>query len=100
MKFSIKALYHWYRNSLRNPKYRGWMIAGTLAYLLSPLDISPEFFPIVGQIDDLAVLTLFISELFQVFIEEYRQRQATTRAETAGPEGQTTVDVDAVPLQD
>ncbi len=100
MKFSIKALYNWYRNSLRNPKYRGWMIVGTLAYLFSPFDLSPDLFPIVGQIDDLALLTLFVSEISQVLIEGYKQRQVTTQPEDGSSESQETVDVDAVPMQD
>ncbi len=100
MNFSIKAIYNWYRNSLRNPKYRGWMIVGTLAYLLSPFDLSPDLFPIVGQIDDLALLTLFISELSQILIEGYKQRQVTTQPESNASDSQKTVDVDAVPIQD
>lgn len=100
MNFSIKAIYNWYRNSLRNPKYRGWMIAGTLAYLLSPFDISPDIFPIVGQIDDLALLTLFVSELSQVLIEGYKKRQVNTQPDSNESDSQETVDVDAVPIQD
>lgn len=100
MNFSIKALYNWYRNSLRNPKYRGWIIAGTLAYLLSPFDISPDVFPLIGQIDDLALLTLFVSELSQLFIEDYKKRQVNTQPESNEADSQETVDVDAVPIQD
>jgi len=100
MNFSIKAIYNWYRNSLRNPKYRGWIIFGTLAYLFSPFDISPDLFPIVGQIDDLALLTLFISEMSQVLIEGYKQRQVTTQTEVNASDSTETVDVDAVPVQD
>lgn len=100
MNFSIKAIYNWYRNSLRNPKYRGWIIAGTLAYLLSPFDISPDIFPIVGQIDDLALLTLFVSELSQVLIEGYKKRQVNTQPDNNESDSQETVDVDAVPIQD
>ena len=100
MNFSIKAIYNWYRNSLRNQKYRGWIIAGTLAYLVSPIDISPDLFPIVGQIDDLALLTLFVSEISQVLIDSYKQRQVNTQTEEDASDGQETVDVDAVPIQD
>ncbi|WP_299410487.1 YkvA family protein [Acaryochloris sp. IP29b_bin.148] len=105
MNFSIKALYQWYRNSLRNPKYRAWIIVGTLAYLFSPFDISPDLFPIVGQIDDLALLTLFISEISQLWIENYKQRQVSTQPDTNAsnphtPDTSETVDVDAVPVQD
>jgi len=33
---------------------------GVLAYVLSPLDFVPDFFPIVGQLDDLGVVILGI----------------------------------------
>lgn len=100
MNFSIKAIYNWYRNSLRNPKYRGWIIVGTLAYLFSPFDLSPDLFPIVGQIDDLALLTLFVSEISQILIEGYQQRQVPTQSATPTPDTTETVDVDAVSVQD
>ena len=77
MSFSIQSLYSWYRNTLRNPKYRWWIILGTFAYLLSPFDISPDFLPIVGQIDDLAIATLLVSELSQMAIEYYKSSQGS-----------------------
>ena len=52
MNFSIQSVYNWYRDTIRNPKYRWWIILGTLVYLLSPFDISPDFLPILGEIDD------------------------------------------------
>ena len=52
MNFSIQSVYTWYRETLRNPKYRWWIILGTLAYLISPIDIAPDFLPVIGQIDD------------------------------------------------
>jgi uncharacterized membrane protein YkvA (DUF1232 family) len=100
MNFSIKAIYNWYRNSIRNPKYRGWIIVGTLAYLFSPFDISPDLFPIVGQIDDIALLTLLVAEISQVLIEGYKQR-GMAQPKSSPPAGvETTIEVDAVPLQD
>jgi uncharacterized membrane protein YkvA (DUF1232 family) len=51
---------------LANPKYRWWVIAGTLVYLLSPFDIAPNFIPFIGQIDDAIVVTLLATELSQV----------------------------------
>ena len=50
MKFSIESLYTWYRNVLRNPKYRWWVILGTLVYLVSPFDILPDFVPLWGRL--------------------------------------------------
>lgn len=55
MNFSIQGLYNWYRGLLRNPKYRWWVILGTILYIVSPIDIAPDFLPVVGQIDDFLV---------------------------------------------
>ncbi|RMF26562.1 MAG: DUF1232 domain-containing protein, partial [Cyanobacteria bacterium J083] len=46
MKISLKSIYQWYRNAIRHPKYRWWVILATLVYLISPLDLSPDIFPI------------------------------------------------------
>jgi uncharacterized membrane protein YkvA (DUF1232 family) len=55
-KFAIPLvsdlMYNWFRNTIRHPKYGWWIIAGSLVYLLSPFDISPDMLPIVGWIDD------------------------------------------------
>ena len=93
---------NWYRRTLRNPKYRWWIILGSLVYLFSPLDISPDVFPIVGQIDDVAVLTLLISEVYQLMVERFKPRQDAEGGQPfeAGESGSgkeaKTVDVDAV----
>ena len=75
MKVSIASLYNWYRDTLRNPKYRWWIVLGTLAYLISPLDISPDFIPIGGQIDDLDIVTLLVTELSQLFLDSFKSRR-------------------------
>jgi Uncharacterized conserved protein len=75
MSFSIQSLYTWYRNIIRNPKYRWWVIAGTLAYVLSPFDISPDFIPIIGQIDDIAIVTLLVAEVSQMVVDFIKLRR-------------------------
>lgn len=102
MKFPLQSLYSWYRNTLRNPKYRWWIVIGTLAYLISPIDISPDVFPIIGEIDDIALVTLLFAEVSQIAIEKLRQRQPKTNA--SAPQSSytdaNTVEVDAVSVQD
>ncbi|ERN41137.1 hypothetical protein KR51_00024010 [Rubidibacter lacunae KORDI 51-2] len=93
MKFPMQSVYTWYRHTLRNPKYRMWIVAGTLVYLLSPLDIAPDVFPIVGQIDDFAVLAIFVSEVSGLLFDAMKSRKPNPNE--ASP-GQQTVDVDAV----
>lgn len=102
--FSIQSLYTWYRNTIRNPKYRWWIILGTAAYLFSPIDIAPDFLPIVGQIDDLALVTLLVSEVSQLLIDRYKARQGVNPTETASAgDGSTagtgTIDVDAATIK-
>lgn len=98
--FSIQALYTWYRNTIRNPKYRWWMILGTALYLISPFDIAPDFLPIIGQIDDVVVLTLLVSEVSQLLIDGVKSRQGeTVAANTATDTTEKTVDVDSIPVQ-
>ena len=74
MKASITSLYNWYRDTLRNPKYRWWIVLGTLAYLVSPFDIAPDFIPIGGQIDDFMLVTLLVTELSQVILDGFKSR--------------------------
>jgi uncharacterized membrane protein YkvA (DUF1232 family) len=104
MKFSIQSLYSWYRNTLRNPKYRWWVILGTLVYLVSPIDIAPDFLPIVGQIDDVFLLTLLVSEVSGLVIEGWKARKGNVDTEVSyTSEGSTstasTIDVDAVSIK-
>ncbi|PLZ99840.1 hypothetical protein CEN50_05735 [Fischerella thermalis CCMEE 5268] len=107
MKFSVQSLYTWYRDLIRNPKYRWWVILGTLLYFVSPFDIAPDFLPIVGQIDDVFLLTLLVTEVSGLVIEGFKARRGnidanvevqatdTTKDSTSG----TTVDVDAVSVK-
>ena len=96
----------WYRKILRNPKYRWWIIVGSLVYLLSPIDIAPDVFPFFGQIDDLAVLTLLLSEGTQMIMEGIRKRREEEFGQPFEPEAEgertaekdKTVDVDAVSM--
>ncbi|MBD0303903.1 MAG: DUF1232 domain-containing protein [Tolypothrix sp. T3-bin4] len=100
--FSIQSIYNWYRNTIRNPKYRWWMILGTLLYIFSPIDIAPDFIPIIGQLDDIAILSLLVAEVSQVLIESAKSRKSTTVASDTASTSETsdkTVDVDAVSVQ-
>jgi uncharacterized membrane protein YkvA (DUF1232 family) len=100
MNFSIQSVYSWYRNLLRNPKYRWWVIIATALYFVSPIDIAPDFLPIVGQLDDVFLLTLLVSEVSQMVIEGVKARKNYSDATTTDPTNTTsTVDIDAVSLK-
>ncbi|MCC0176929.1 DUF1232 domain-containing protein [Waterburya agarophytonicola K14] len=97
MNFSLSSLYDWYRSAIRHPKYRWWVMLGTVIYLISPIDIAPDFIPILGQLDDVMLAGLLFTELSQMMISKIQARQesnpnTTTNAENPSSE---TVDVDA-----
>ncbi len=99
MKDSITG---WYRTVIRNPKYRWWIVGGSLLYLLSPFDISPDFIPVVGWIDDGLIATLLVAELSTWALERLKVRKgkgSIRQPDTADsgftPEANT-VDVNAV----
>ena len=100
MSLSPKAIYDWYRSTIRNPKYRWWIILGTLAYLISPLDVSPDVFPIVGQVDDVILVSLLLSELSQIVMEFFQKRQQAEAAGAAQADTGQTVEVNAVPTEE
>lgn len=46
--------------ALRHPQAPGWLKVGTgllLLYLLSPIDIVPDWIPLLGVVDDVVVIT-------------------------------------------
>jgi len=95
-----------YRSIIRNPKYRGWVILGTLFYLLSPLDISPDVIPLIGQIDDVMLLTLLVSEVYQMMVDYTRGlmgQSSKVRENSEGYDGstasQTIIDVEATKVE-
>jgi uncharacterized membrane protein YkvA (DUF1232 family) len=100
MNFSIQSLYNWYRGLLQNPKYRWWVVAASIAYLVSPIDISPDVFPIVGWLDDTIVIGLLVAELSQ--IAKDKLQESSKRSNEKDTKGETVssnpIDIDAVPV--
>jgi uncharacterized membrane protein YkvA (DUF1232 family) len=94
----MQAIYTWYRNTLRNPKYRWWIVFGTIAYLVMPFDFLPDFIPFVGELDDVAVFSLLVAEISQIVIEKIKSRQPETPTEVANADG--VVDVDSTPVSE
>jgi uncharacterized membrane protein YkvA (DUF1232 family) len=78
MKRSLSGLVvDWFTNLIRNSKYRWFVILGSLIYLVSPLDISPDVFPIIGWIDDGLLATIVVTELTQIALEKRRNSKRT-----------------------
>jgi uncharacterized membrane protein YkvA (DUF1232 family) len=97
MAFPLQNLYDWYRDVIRNPKYRWWIILGTIAYIVMPFDIAPDFIPIIGQIDDAIIITLLFTEVSQLLIERVKSKKEVVDSEQVAS-ADTPVDVQAVSI--
>jgi uncharacterized membrane protein YkvA (DUF1232 family) len=60
LKTEVYALYLAYRDP-RVPWYARLFAAGVVAYAFSPLDLIPDFIPILGYLDDLILVPLGIA---------------------------------------
>jgi uncharacterized membrane protein YkvA (DUF1232 family) len=94
-----KPVMNWYRQLLRNSKYRWVVLFGTLVYLVSPIDISPDMIPILGWLDDGLIATIAITEITQILLDRKRNLRQTAEGVTmaeAIDTNQTSIDVDSV----
>jgi len=60
LKNEIYAIFLAFKDK-RTPIYAKIMIGLTISYALSPIDLIPDFIPIIGYLDDLMILPLMIS---------------------------------------
>ena len=72
---NVRVLYALFKDTV-NGKYKlppasVAMIGGGLLYFILPVDLIPDFIPVIGYLDDLAVLTTIMNSL-HTEIREYR----------------------------
>jgi uncharacterized membrane protein YkvA (DUF1232 family) len=92
MNFNLQSLHNWYRSLLQNPKYRWWVVGASLVYLVSPIDLAPDFIPFVGLIDDTLIISLLVAEVAQV-AKAKLQSQNTRSSKSAVDVSDQTIDV-------
>jgi uncharacterized membrane protein YkvA (DUF1232 family) len=77
-------------NDARVPTLPKLVIPGTLIYVVSPVDIVPDFFLGLGQLDDVAIfalgIALFIELCPRKLVEEHRKRLAIEAGGVKPPE--------------
>ncbi len=89
-------LMKWFKRLIRNPKYRWLVILGSLVYLVSPLDISPDVFPVIGWIDDGLLASIVVTELTQMAID-YRRKKVDKFGQTvAAADSENIIDIESV----
>ncbi|MBD0335493.1 MAG: DUF1232 domain-containing protein [Cyanobacteria bacterium Co-bin13] len=93
MQNLAQAFYSWYGQTIHHPKYRWFLVAGTLLYLLSPIDISPDFIPIIGWIDDSVVAVLLVTELAEILRDVLNGRSRQDHTAEAPESEPTTIDI-------
>ena len=69
--------------ALRHPQAPGWLKLGTALvalYLVSPIDIIPDFIPFFGVMDDMILVPLAIRQLLKRLPPEIAAAAAARRA--------------------
>ena len=81
LKVEISALYYAYRDP-RTPWYARVAAAAVVAYALSPIDLIPDFIPLLGYLDDLILLPLGITLAIRLIPPEIMAEKRTLARET------------------
>jgi uncharacterized membrane protein YkvA (DUF1232 family) len=95
MNFSLQSLYNWYRGLLQNPQYRWWVVLASVVYLVSPIDLAPDFLPVVGWLDDTVLIGMLVSELSVIATAKLKEKSTRVVDQSMASTAQV-VDVSAV----
>jgi uncharacterized membrane protein YkvA (DUF1232 family) len=68
----------------RTPWYAKLFVAGVVAYALSPIDLIPDFIPVLGYLDDLILVPLGIALAIRMIPSDVLA-ECRARASEAGP---------------
>jgi uncharacterized membrane protein YkvA (DUF1232 family) len=88
LKAELYALYLAYRDP-RVPWYARVFAAGVVAYAISPIDLIPDFIPVLGYLDDLILVPLGIMLALRMIPPEVMS-ECRERAKEVSREGRPT----------
>lgn len=93
IKTSFALIRDWFNGSYdKVPTRMIVSLAGALIYLVSPLDLIPDWVPMAGFVDDAAILA-FVFQLSKVDLNAYREwkrrQQADDDEDDSPPEDET-----------
>lgn len=89
IKLDVHALYLSARDP-RVPWYAKALAAGVAAYALSPIDLIPDFVPVIGYLDDLLIVPLGIMLVVHLIPPEIMlEHRATAALSDSRPKSKT-----------
>lgn len=69
----------------RTPKLAKWLLGVAVAYLLSPIDLIPDFIPVIGHLDDVILVPVLVGVALKLIprnlIEDCRTRALQEQGE-------------------
>jgi uncharacterized membrane protein YkvA (DUF1232 family) len=84
LKIETYAIYLAARHP-RTPWYAKAIAFGTVAYALSPIDLIPDFIPVIGYLDDLILVPAGIALALKMIPAEVMEEARKTAAQITGP---------------
>ena len=85
LRAEIRALVVAYRDP-RTPWYARACAALVLAYALSPIDLIPDFIPVLGHVDDLILIPLGIALTVRLIPAEVMQEARKQSGQAGNPQ--------------
>lgn len=68
----------------RCPRRARLLLGGAVAYALSPIDLIPDFIPVLGHLDDILILPIMIWLAIKAIPKELIVEHRDSRGEDAG----------------
>lgn len=67
----------------RCPRIARWLLGGAVAYALSPIDLIPDFIPVIGHLDDAVIVPLLVWFALRLIpaelVHEHRRKCISSR---------------------